>query len=238
MAKIIIHEADKRGHANHGWLDAWHSFSFASWYDPTKVNFGMLRVLNDDTVAGGTGFGKHPHDNMEIVTVVLEGALEHKDSMGNTESIHVDEVQAMSAGTGITHSEYNHNKDEKVRLFQIWIFPEKQNVKPQYNQAYFKKEDRINKLQTIASPITNTDAGLKINQQAWIYRTALEEGKTITVTPHNTNNGLYLLLVEGNVTIMDKELNRRDAIGVYDTDAVEIKATNNSEVLIIEVPMH
>ena len=166
MAKIIFHPADKRGHANHGWLDAHHSFSFASWYDPTKVHFGALRVLNDDIVDGGMGFGKHPHDNMEIITIVLDGKLEHKDSMGHAQQIIPNEVQVMSAGSGVTHSEYNPDPDKKTNLLQTWIFPNKKNVTPRYDQKMFPPEDRLNKLQTIVSPVDNTDEGMKINQDA------------------------------------------------------------------------
>jgi hypothetical protein len=237
MAKTIFHPADKRGHANHGWLDAHHSFSFASWYDPTRIHFGALRVLNDDIVEGAQGFGKHPHDNMEIITIVLEGALEHKDSMGHTQAIVPNEVQVMSAGTGVFHSEYNHSKVEEVNLLQTWIFPDKKNVKPRYDQAMFAPEDRINKLQMLVSPMDNDDPGLKINQQAWIYRTTLEPGNTIAHKMHSDQHGAYIFVIDGQVKIGDQLLNRRDAIGISETNAIGITADKESDVLIFEVPM-
>ena len=237
MSRTIFHEAGKRGHANHGWLDTYHSFSFANWYDPEKVHFGRLRVINDDTIAGGMGFGTHPHDNMEIITVVLEGGLEHKDSMGHTETIHPDEVQVMSAGTGLFHSEYNHFRDKETKLFQIWIFPEQKNVKPRYEQRYFLKDDRINQLQTLVSPINNDDPGLKIHQQAWIYRTELNKQKSIQLTLRNSNNGFYILLVEGKLSVEGQLLNRRDAFGFSEIEQIEIIAEEDSDVLILEVPM-
>ena len=237
MAKTIFHAADKRGHANHGWLDAHHSFSFASWYDPTKVHFGALRVLNDDIVNGGQGFGRHPHDNMEIITIVLDGTLEHKDSMGHAQQIVPNEVQVMSAGTGVTHSEYNPDPNKKVNLLQTWIFPEKENVKPRYDQKTFPAEDRVNQLQMLVSPIDNEDAGLKINQQAWIYRTTLEKGKSITHDLHSSGHGVYIFVIDGKVTIGDQVLNKRDALGISETSTIGISADEKSDVLIFEVPM-
>ena len=237
MAKTIFHPADKRGHANHGWLDAHHSFSFANWYDPTKVHFGMLRVLNDDIVAGGQGFGKHPHDNMEIITIVLDGALEHKDSMGHTEAIVPNEVQVMSAGTGVVHSEYNHNPDKKVNLLQTWIFPNKKNVQPRYDQKMFPPEERVNKLQALVSPIDNDDPGLKIHQDAWIYRTTLESGKSLSHNLHSNAHGAYIFVIDGGITIGDQRLNKKDALGISETESFEITATDTSDVLIFEVPM-
>lgn len=238
MAKTIFHPADKRGHANHGWLDAHHSFSFAGWYDPNKIHFGALRVLNDDIVDGGEGFGKHPHDNMEIITIVLDGALEHKDSMGHTQAIMPGEVQVMSAGTGVHHSEYNHNANKKVNLLQTWIFPNKKNVTPRYDQKMFAAEERINKLQALVSPIDNDDAGLKINQNAWIYRTTLESGKSITHQLHSEDNGAYIFVITGKVTANGQQLNKRDAAGISETESIEITAGADSDVLILEVPMH
>ena len=237
MAKTIFHPAADRGHVNHGWLNTWHSFSFASWYDPTKIHFGMLRVLNDDTVAGGSGFGKHPHDNMEIITVVIKGALEHKDTMGHTEAIRADEVQVMSAGTGLEHSEYNHNHHEAVELFQIWIFPEKRGVTPRYDQRPFDPAQRKDQLQMLVSPISNTDQGLKINQQAWIYRTELSAGKKITLQPHTAGHGFYIFVIEGSAEVSGTKLGRRDAIGIWETDLAEVTAAQSADVLILEVPM-
>jgi len=238
MAKTIFHPADQRGHANHGWLDAHHSFSFASWYDPSKMHFGELRVLNDDIVEGGKGFGKHPHDNMEIITIVLDGALEHKDSMGHTQSIVPNEVQVMSAGSGVVHSEYNHDTDKKVNLLQTWIFPNKTNVKPRYDQKMFAPEDRINKLQALVSPIDNDDPGLKIHQDAWIYRTTLEAGRSVAYNMHSSSHGAYVFVIDGSITAEGQTLNRRDAIGISDTATFNILADKQSDVIIFEVPMH
>ena len=237
MAKTVFHAADTRGHANHGWLDTYHTFSFASYHDQSRVHFGALRVINDDTVEGGYGFGKHPHDNMEIITIVLEGALEHKDSMGHTEAIHQNEVQVMSAGTGIFHSEYNHNKGEEVKLFQIWIFPNKHNVTPRYEQRVFDVADRLNKLQALVSPIDNNDEGLKIQQDAWIYRTALEKGKSLKYTIHSDKHGLYVLVAEGAATVNGQKMNRRDGMGISETTEVEIMADNDADIILLEVPM-
>lgn len=237
MAKTVFHSADTRGHANHGWLDAHHSFSFAGYYDPQRIQFGMLRVLNDDIVAGGMGFGTHPHDNMEIITIILDGALEHKDSMGNTGVINPNEVQVMSAGSGIQHSEYNHNRDKEVNVFQTWIFPNKDNVTPRYDQRLFPEEERINILQTLVSPIEREDEGLKIHQDAWIYRTSLEAGKSITHQMNDKKNGAYVFVVTGKINTEEKALGRRDAMGIYDTDSFTINADEKSDVLIFEVPM-
>ena len=237
MAKTIFHAADKRGHAKHGWLDAHHSFSFANWYDPTKVHFGALRVLNDDIIDGGQGFGRHPHDNMEIITIVLDGALEHKDSMGHTQQIVPDEVQVMSAGTGVTHSEYNPDPKKKANLLQTWIFPKEDNVKPRYDQRTFPAGERVNVLQTLVSPIYNDDAGLKINQDAWIYRVTLESGKSIKHDLHSKGHGAYIFLIDGKVNVGGQALNKRDAMGISEADSFEITADEKSDVLILEVPM-
>ncbi len=237
MAKTIFHAADKRGHAKHGWLDAHHSFSFANWYDPNKVHFGELRVLNDDIIDAGMGFGRHPHDNMEIITIVLDGKLEHKDSMGHTQQIVPNEVQVMSAGSGVTHSEYNPDPTNKTNLLQTWIFPNKENVTPRYDQKMFLPEDRVNKLQTIVSPMDNDDEGMKIHQDAWIYRTTLDAGKSITHSFRNKNNGAYIFLIDGKVNVGDQALNKRDALGISEADSFEIKADATSDILIFEVPM-
>lgn len=237
MATTRYYAADERGHANHGWLNAKHSFSFAGYHDPQKIHYGVLRVLNDDIVQPGMGFGKHPHDNMEIITIVLDGALEHQDSMGHTEVIRPGEVQVMSAGSGIFHSEYNHNRDQQVNLLQSWIFPNKKNVAPRYEQTMFDEEGRTNKIQTLVSPIEQNDEGLKIHQDAWIYRTKLEAGKSVSQQIHTSKNGFYLFVIEGSVTVAGKELGKRDALGVSDTDSVTITASTNSDVLIYEIPM-
>lgn len=237
MANITYHPADQRGHANHGWLDAHHSFSFASWYDPSKIHFGALRVLNDDIVSPGMGFGKHPHDNMEIITIVLEGTLEHKDSMGHTQQIVPDEVQVMSAGTGVHHSEYNPDHKNRTNLLQTWIFPKKKGVQPSYDQATFPQSERINKLQPLVSPVDNSDPGLKINQDAWIYRTSLEAGSTVKHELHTAGNGAYIFVITGKVTVEGKTLGRRDAVGLSDISSLQIIAEEASDVLIFEVPM-
>ena len=237
MAKTVLHSSDSRGHMDHGWLNTWHSFSFAGWHDPERVHFGALRVLNDDYVKGGYGFGKHPHDNMEIITVVLKGALEHQDNMGHTQAIHPDEVQVMSAGTGVMHSEYNHNKDEDVNLIQIWIFPNQQQVKPRYDQRSFTASDRSNQLQMVVSPMGREDAGLKIHQDAWIYRADLDAGKAVEVPLHASGQGLYVFVISGSVSFEGQELKQRDALGIWDTASVTITAGENSELLLLEVPM-
>ncbi len=236
MAKAIFHAADKRGHANHGWLNAHHSFSFANWYDPNKVHFGALRVLNDDIVAGGEGFGRHPHDNMEIITIVLDGKLEHKDSMGHTQQIIPNEVQVMSAGSGVTHSEYNPDPEKAANLLQTWIFPDKKGVQPRYDQKMFDPQERLNKMQTLVSSIDNNDEGLKIHQDAWIYRTTLEPGKSLAHQLHS-GHGAYIFVIDGNVNIGTQAMGKRDALGISEAEDFEISATTTSDVLIFEVPM-
>lgn len=237
MANTIFHASDTRGHADHGWLNAHHSFSFAGYHDPSRIHFGALRVLNDDIVAPGMGFGKHPHDNMEIITIVLDGALEHKDSMGHTQAIHPDEVQVMSAGTGVFHSEYNHNKDKAVNLLQTWLFPNKKNVQPRYDQRVFPAAERVNKWQAIVSPIDNEDPGMKIHQDAWIYRSKIEAGKSLEYNLHSTGKGVYLFVIDGSATTEGQTLNRRDAVGITETGKITIDATADTELVLFEVPM-
>ncbi len=237
MANIIFHGADTRGHADHGWLNAHHSFSFAGYHDPSRIHFGALRVLNDDIVAPGMGFGKHPHDNMEIITIVLDGALEHKDSMGHTQAIHPDEVQVMSAGTGVFHSEYNHNKDKAVNLLQTWLFPNKKNVQPRYDQRVFPAAERVNQWQAIVSPIDNEDPGMKIHQDAWIYRSKIEAGKSLDYNLHSAGNGVYLFVIDGSATTEGQTLNRRDAVGITETGKITIDAAADTELVLFEVPM-
>lgn len=238
MSNIIFHAANERGHADHGWLNAHHSFSFAGYHDPSKVHFGALRVLNDDIVAPGMGFGKHPHDNMEIITIVLRGALEHKDSMGHTQAIKPNEVQVMSAGTGVFHSEYNHSRTEEVNLLQIWIFPEKRNVEPRYDQRLFDSAERNNKWQTLVSPMGKMDNGLKINQQGWILRSNLQTGNALDYMVHTKDHGVYLFVIDGSVTVEGQTLNKRDAIGISDIEKLKIEAIADSDILLLEVPMH
>jgi len=235
--KTIVHKSTERGHANHGWLDSHHSFSFAHFYDPDKIQFGALRVLNDDIVQGGMGFGAHPHDNMEIISIPLSGDLEHKDSMGNTGVIRQNDVQVMSAGTGIQHSEYNKNKDRLVNFLQIWVFPKKKNIKPRYDQRTLKAEDRVNKLQVIVSPDDTADDSVKINQDAWFNLGTLNTGTNVKYQLHDKSNGVYVFVIDGDITVNGQKLDKKDAMGVTETDVLSINAGSNSEVLLIEVPM-
>lgn len=234
--KTIIHKSDSRGYFNHGWLKTHHTFSFAGYYDPKRTHFGLLRVLNDDTVDPGEGFGTHPHDNMEIVTVPLEGALEHKDSTGHKEVLRVEEVQIMSAGSGLTHSEYNHSKSEPVTLLQIWVFPKERDIKPRYDQRVFSPEDRNNKIFTLVSPVKNGKS-LWINQDAYFSRAKLDEGKTLAYKINKKGNGLYMFLIDGKINTADQTLETRDGIGIEDVNEISVKAEANSEILFIEVPM-
>ena len=237
--KTIIHKAESRGFANHGWLQANHSFSFANWYDPEKVHFGALRVLNDDVIAPKMGFGTHPHNNMEIITIPLGGELKHRDSMYNEwQSFYPGEVQVMSAGTGIQHSEINGSVDKHLSLFQIWIIPNKQNVEPRYDQKTFKEENRKNKLQTLVTSIDeNHEGSLKIHQDAVISRIDLDKNQNFKYQLKSKNHGVYVMTIHGNVTINDNSLQTRDAIGVSETEDFEIKSLDDSQLLFIEVPM-
>ena len=236
MENTVLHKADTRGNANHGWLNAYHSFSFGSWYNPDRVQFGTLRVLNDDTVAGGMGFGTHPHDNMEIITIPLEGDLAHKDSMGNTEVIRNGDIQVMSAGTGVEHSEFNPNEDKQTKLLQIWVFPNKRNVEPRYQQITLNPEDRNNKLQQILSP-NHDDDGVWIHQDAWFHLGKFEAGKTIIYHIKKEGNGLYFFNLKGEVAVNGQELSDRDALGITNFKTVEIKSNTNAEFLLLEIPM-
>jgi quercetin 2,3-dioxygenase len=237
MSQSVFHPAHTRGHANHGWLEANHSFSFARYYDPERINFGALRVLNDDAVAPGMGFGTHPHDNMEIVTIPLEGALAHKDSMGHAEAIHKGEIQVMSAGSGITHSEFNHHKDQWVKLLQIWVFPKYKNVTPRYEQLNLDWHQHPNQLRQVVSPNPD-DEGAWIHQDAWFYVGVLHEGFEGQYALKKPGNGVYAFVIEGNININNQPLSRRDAIGVWNTEHIDIKTlSNDSQLLLIEVPM-
>ncbi|RFS17119.1 pirin family protein [Emticicia sp. C21] len=235
--RTIYYKADERGHANHGWLDAWHSFSFAGFQNPEKIHFGALRVLNDDMIIGGRGFGMHPHDNMEIVTIPLSGDLEHADSMGNKGAIGKGEVQVMSAGTGIYHSERNKNIDRALRLLQIWVFPKLKDIQPRYDQKAFSIKGRKNQLQTIVSPLGSKDGGMGMNQDAWFSLTDLDQNKELTYTPKLSTNGVYAFVIEGEAEINGQLLGRRDALGISETDEILIKANTDSEILLIDVPM-
>jgi redox-sensitive bicupin YhaK (pirin superfamily) len=234
--KKIFHPANERGHNDIGWLKANFSFSFGPYYNPEKVHFGALRVLNDDIIAGGTGFGTHPHDNMEIITIPISGALEHRDSMGSHGVIAAGEVQVMSAGTGIQHSEFNHSKTDSANTLQIWLFPKKMNIEPRYDQKSFINELKPNQLTTLVSPEKDGDA-LWINQDAIFSMGDFEAGKSITYNIKIPGNGAYVFLIEGNITIDGTDLNKRDALGVYDTGSFTIETKTQSRLLIMEVPM-
>ncbi len=232
----IIYKSEDRGHADHGWLKANHSFSFAGYYDPHKIHFGVLRVLNDDTVAAGMGFGMHPHDNMEIITIPFFGTLAHKDNMGNSGTIGFGEIQVMSAGSGITHSEFNHSRDEEVSLFQIWLFPNKKNVTPRYDQISYDKEKLHNEWQQIISP-NPTDAGSWIHQDAWFHLGKFEAGATTEYIIRKKGNGIYLMVIEGEISIDEHILSHRDAIGITNTDSIHIHVKKPSFLLIMDIPM-
>ncbi|WP_299533116.1 pirin family protein [Ulvibacterium sp.] len=234
----VLHKAETRGKANHGWLNSHHSFSFANYYNPERMNFGVLRVLNDDVVAAGMGFGTHPHNNMEIISIPLEGDLEHKDSMGTSAVIKQGDIQVMSAGTGILHSEYNANADRKVKFLQIWVVPNEKGVEPRYDQISLNLEDRKNKLQQVLSPNAD-DTGVWIHQNAWFNMTSLEKEKTLNYPLNDaSNNGVYAFVIEGNVTINGQPLERRDGFGLWDVENLEITADSNAELLLMEVPMN
>jgi redox-sensitive bicupin YhaK (pirin superfamily) len=234
---MVLHKATTRGHANHGWLDTSHTFSFANYHNPDRMHFGVLRVLNDDVVDEGRGFGTHPHDNMEIISIPLEGDLEHKDSMGNVAVIKHGDIQVMSAGTGITHSEYNRNKDKKVKFLQIWLFPNKKDVKPRYDQITLNVKDRHNKLQQILSPSAN-DAGVWIHQNSWFHLGKFDNNFSTSYTLKSKANGVYAFVINGDVTINNQPLNKRDGFGIWNVDKINIKANSqNAELLLMEVPM-
>ena len=235
--KTIFHKASERGHADHGWLNAHHSFSFASYNDPSKLHFGLLRVLNDDIVAPGMGFGMHPHDNMEIVTIPLSGTLEHRDSMGNIGTIKPNEIQAMSAGFGLMHSEYNHSKTEPINLLQIWVFLKERNITPRYDQRVFSENDKDGKFKTIVAPVKAEDV-MWINQDAYFSLGKFKAGITVDYTIQHKGNGAYVFLIEGEAKVEGTDLHKRDAIGIWETDKLSISTKADSEILVIEVPMN
>ena len=235
--EFTLHKAETRGFADHGWLKSAHTFSFANYYNPERIHFGVLRVLNDDYVAPGMGFGTHPHENMEIISIPLSGELEHKDSMGNISTIKKGDIQVMSAGTGINHSEYNPNEREPVKFLQIWVIPNKKNVTPRYDQISLNIEDRNNKLQQILSPNPN-DEGVWIHQNAWFHIGRFDENHKETYTLKNKINGIYLFLLEGRLSVNGHELTRRDGLGVRKINEINlISLENNTEVLLMEVPL-
>jgi quercetin 2,3-dioxygenase len=238
MENTILHKANTRGHANHGWLDSHHTFSFANYYSPDRVHFGALRVLNDDIVAAGRGFGTHPHDNMEIISIPLEGDLEHKDSMGNTATIRHGDVQVMSAGTGIFHSEFNKNADKQVKFLQIWMFPNKRNVTPRYDQITLNIGDRHNKFQQILSP-SKDDEGVWVHQNAWFSLGKFDKDFATDYKIKDKENGVYAFVIKGDVSINGLVLNTRDGFGIWNTDKLEVKSlSNDTEVLLMDVPMN
>ncbi len=237
MENTVLHKAETRGHADHGWLNAHHTFSFANYHDPKRMHFGVLRVLNDDIVAGGRGFGTHPHDNMEIITIPLEGDLEHQDNMGNKEVIRHGDVQVMSAGTGVYHSEKNKNHDKPVKLLQIWMFPNKENVTPRYDQLTLDIADRHNNFQQILSPNPD-DAGVWAHQNAWFSLGKFDKGFSTDYAIKAKDNGVYAFIIAGDVSINGQKLSSRDGFGVWDIDKIHIEAlTQDAEVLLMDVPM-
>lgn len=234
--KTTIHKAATRGHANHGWLDSHHTFSFANYYDPERIHFGALRVLNDDIIDGGEGFGKHPHDNMEIISIPLTGDLEHKDSMGNTTIIRAGEVQVMSAGKGIYHSEYNKNPTKEANFLQIWIFPNKKDVTPRYDQVSLRDLEKPDALYQILSP-DKDDAGMWIHQNAWFHMGRFDSDTSLIYKLKQNSNGVYLFVIEGEVEAGNQKLHKRDGMGIWETDAINMAAGKGSKLLLMEVPM-
>lgn len=237
MGKSVLHTADSRGTSNYGWLHSRHSFSFGNYYDTDRMHFGALRVLNDDMVAPGKGFGTHSHSNMEIISIPLDGDLEHKDSMNNVSMIQFGDIQIMSAGTGIEHSEYNKNKDRSVRFLQLWIYPNIQNVVPRYDQLTIGLSGRINKLHQIVSP-KQTDEGVWTYQNAWIFTSKLDAELSLNYDlKAPESNGVYIFVLNGGMEVNEQPLKSRDGYGMWETTSISIKAITDAEFLLIEVPM-
>tara|TARA_R110000744_G_scaffold74495_3_gene148768 strand:+ start:7750 stop:8463 length:714 start_codon:yes stop_codon:yes gene_type:complete len=234
--KTILHKSDTRGHADHGWLNSYHSFSFANYHNPERMNFGVLRVLNDDMVAAGRGFGTHPHSNMEIISIPLEGDLQHMDDMGNSTVIKSGDVQVMSAGTGVSHSEYNKNKNELVKFLQIWVIPNKRDVTPRYDQISIKNIETKNSLYQILSP-NEDDNGVWIHQDAWFHLGEYEPGKMDSYSIKKEGNGVYIFVLHGEIVVNDQVLNKRDGYGIWETDSFTLSTNSAAKVLVIEVPM-
>lgn len=234
--KTVLHAANTRGGFNHGWLNTRHTFSFADYFDRSRMHFGVLRVINDDIISGGMGFGTHPHDNMEIITIPLGGALQHRDSMGNGSIIHHGDIQVMSAGSGITHSEFNANSDEEAKILQIWVFPNKGNVTPRYQQLNYATLSEYNKLQQILSPNAD-DAGVWIHQDAWFSIGTLAPQSTHKYDIHKSDNGVYAFIISGKVRIGDVVLEARDGLGLWDCEGFDIEIIGEAHVLLMEVPM-
>jgi len=233
----VIHRADSRGKADHGWLLSQHTFSFANYYNPERMHFGVLRVLNDDKVEAGRGFGTHPHDNMEIISIPLEGDLEHKDSMGNTAVIRSGDIQVMSAGTGIMHSEFNKNSDKLVKFLQIWIYPKKRNLTPRYDQITLEKTKSYNQFQQILSPNAD-DEGVWIHQDAWFHLGTFDQNKETHYQIRKKGNGIYAFILKGSAQIGNETIEERDGFGVWDIQEITIKTLQEgTEILLMEVPM-
>lgn len=233
----VLHKASTRGHANHGWLNSYHTFSFANYHNPERMHFGALRVLNDDTVAEAKGFGTHPHDNMEIISIPLKGDLEHKDSMGNVAVIREGDVQVLSAGTGIYHSEYNKNADEEVKFLQIWMFPNKRGVEPRYDQISTESISKKNAFYQVLSP-SKDDEGVWVHQDAWFHLGNFDEGVNSEYRIKKSGNGVYVFVLEGEVNVAGQDLEERDGFGLWDLEGFEIKSKGASRVLLMEVPMN
>jgi redox-sensitive bicupin YhaK (pirin superfamily) len=231
-----LHKANSRGHANHGWLNSYHTFSFAGYHHPERIHFGALRVLNDDTVAAGMGFGTHPHDNMEIISIPTFGDLRHRDNAGNDAIIKQGDIQVMSAGTGIAHSEMNANRDKEVRFFQIWVFPNQKNVTPRYDQHTMDTEKLQNNLLQILSPHPQ-DAGVWIHQDAWFHMGVLDKGFHTSYSLKKQGNGVYAFVIEGDVTINSQALGKRDGLGITSATELHITADSQAQLLLMEVPM-
>lgn len=235
MNKVFF-SADTRGHADHGWLNANYSFSFGNYFNRDRMNFGALRVLNDDTISPGKGFGYHPHENMEIITIPLKGDLEHKDSMGNLGIINEGEIQVMSAGSGIFHSEFNKNSDKSINLLQLWILPKRENVEPRYDQCSIQGLRKLNSFYMVLSPHPE-DNVMWIHQDAWFHLGDFDKVTSIDYELKREGNGVYIFVIEGNFNVSNQKLNKRDALGVWNTDIISFKAQPNSRVLLVEVPM-
>ena len=235
-AQSILHLSETRGRADFGWLKSRHTFSFADYYNPSRMNFGALRVLNDDRILGGTGFGTHPHQNMEIISIPISGGLQHEDSFGHNQVIQQGEVQVMSAGTGIAHSEFNASPTEEAQFLQIWILPKKLNIQPRYDQKKFDLIERKNKFQLVVSN-DGRDGSLKINQDAFLSLVDIEEGTSLTYSKKMAQNGVYFFLIDGEADVGGENLRPRDAVGFKNTDHIEAKALQPSQLLVIEVPL-
>lgn len=236
--KFSLHKAGSRGHANHGWLSTWHTFSFGNYYNPNRMHFGALRVLNDDTVQAGMGFGMHPHDNMEIITLVLEGELGHHDSLGNGSLIRTGEVQVMSAGTGVKHSEFCHSKTRPVKLLQIWVFPDTRDVEPRYAQAGFTEQEMQDRWRLVVSP--DGDQGSQwIHQKAWFNLGSFHEGTTAELRLRQPGNGIYLFVISGEINVENQTLQARDGLGIENIEqGILLDIKKEAKILAMELPMN